>query len=235
MEEEWCLDAAAVTRFTKMFADACAAQGSGVDMLGKAEAGAVLSMSGLPVPMLLQIWSLADVDGDDRLDLKEYLLCCWLVQRTVQKKLPPPITLPPQLLKSATTAVGPAAAGKPVADTAALSRVEAQSHADADAEAVKADAEAKARAEATARAQVEAAATAAATAATARTEAEAEEKARAQAGTRTRAVAEMAEAEAGVEVEVRARAEAVAAKARAEAEAKAQAEAQAVVAVDTGS
>ena len=76
MEEEWRIDAGAVTQFTKMFTDACAAQGSGVDRLGKAEAGAVLSMSGLPVPTLLQIWSLADLDGDDRLDLREYLLRC---------------------------------------------------------------------------------------------------------------------------------------------------------------
>ena len=76
MEEEWRIDAGAVTQFTKMFTDACAAQGSGVVRLGKAEAGAVLSMSGLPVPTLLQIWSLADLDGDDRLDLREYLLRC---------------------------------------------------------------------------------------------------------------------------------------------------------------
>ena len=107
MEEEWRLDAGAMTQFTKMFTDACAVQGSGVDRLGKAEAGAVLSLSGLPVPTLLQIWGLADVDGDDQLDLKEYLLCCWLVQRSVQKQLPPPTSLPPELLASATGAVAP--------------------------------------------------------------------------------------------------------------------------------
>ena len=62
-------------------------------------------MSGLPTETLLQIWSLADVDGDGVLDLREYLLCCWLVQRTVQKQLPPPASLPAQLLESATAAV----------------------------------------------------------------------------------------------------------------------------------
>jgi len=105
--DEWSIDAAAVAKFTQMFTEACAAQGSGVDRLGKAEAGAVLFLSGLPVPTLLQIWSLADVDGDDQLDLKEYLLCCWLVQRSVQKQLPPPTALPQQLLESATAAVAP--------------------------------------------------------------------------------------------------------------------------------
>ena len=38
-------------------------------------------MSGLPTEVLLQIWALADVNGDDRLDLRGYLLCCWLVRR----------------------------------------------------------------------------------------------------------------------------------------------------------
>jgi chemotaxis protein histidine kinase CheA len=103
--ENWSVDAAAVAQFTKLFTDACATQGSGVDRLGKAEAGAVLSLSGLPVLTLQQIWSLGDVDGDDQLDLKEFLLCCWLVQRSVQKQLPPPTALPQQLLESATAAV----------------------------------------------------------------------------------------------------------------------------------
>ena len=47
-EGEWCIDAATVETFSAMFASACAAQGPGVDRLGKAEAGAVLSLSGLP-------------------------------------------------------------------------------------------------------------------------------------------------------------------------------------------
>ena len=231
MEEEWRLDAGAMAQFTKMFTDACAVQGSGVDRLGKAEAGAVLSMSGLPVPTLLQIWLLADLDGDDRLDLKEYLLCCWLVQRTVQKQLPPPTSLPPQLLESVAAAVGPTAAVKQVHDATARSPAEAQRRADAEQRAraqaeleeaeeaaARAEAEAKARAAAAARAQVEA---------TARAEAEAEEaKARAQAEARARADAEMARAEA----EARARAEAVAANVQAQAQVQAEAEAQAAVA-----
>ena len=65
--------------------------------------------------VLLQIWSLADVDGHDRLDLRGYLLCCWLVQRSVQKQLPPPTSLPPELLASATGAVAPPTELRPAA------------------------------------------------------------------------------------------------------------------------
>ena len=96
-----------------MFAEACAAQGPGTDRLGKSQAGAVLAMSGLPTDVLLSIWSLADVNGDDRLDLRGYLLCCWLVQRSVQRQLPPPISLPPELLASATAAVSQPAEPQP--------------------------------------------------------------------------------------------------------------------------
>ena len=59
--------------YARMFAEACAAAGGGVDRLGKAEAGAVLSMSGLPIEILLQIWSLADVGGDDQLDWRRLM------------------------------------------------------------------------------------------------------------------------------------------------------------------
>ena len=67
----WPIDPANVAQFCTMFAEACAAQGAGVDRLGKAQAGAVLTSSGLPTQVLLQIWALADVDGDDQLDLQE--------------------------------------------------------------------------------------------------------------------------------------------------------------------
>ena len=73
---EWQIEAAAVAQFKLMFDQACAAAGPGTDRLDKSQAGAVLSMSGLPTEVLLAIWSLADVDGDDRLDLRECLLCC---------------------------------------------------------------------------------------------------------------------------------------------------------------
>ena len=69
--DEWQMDAAAVAQFKLMFDQACAAVGPGTDRLDKSQAGAVLSMSGLPTEVLLTIWSLADVDGDDRLDLIE--------------------------------------------------------------------------------------------------------------------------------------------------------------------
>ena len=68
---EWQMDAAAVAQFKLMFVQACAAVGPGTDRLDKSQAGALLSMSGLPTEVLLTIWSLADVDGDDRLDLLE--------------------------------------------------------------------------------------------------------------------------------------------------------------------
>jgi hypothetical protein len=45
--------------------------GPGTDRLDKSQAGALLSISGLPTEVLLAIWSLADADGDDRLDLRE--------------------------------------------------------------------------------------------------------------------------------------------------------------------
>ena len=112
-DEQWRLDAAAVAQFSRIFADACAAAGPGTDRLGKSQAGAVLAMSGLPTEVLLSIWSLADVNGDDRLDLRGYLLCCWLVQRSVQKQLPPPTSLPPELLASATGAASPPAEPQP--------------------------------------------------------------------------------------------------------------------------
>ena len=67
----WPVEPANVAQFCTMFAEACAAQGAGVDRLGKAQAGAVLTSSGLPTQVLLQIWALADVDGDDQLDLQE--------------------------------------------------------------------------------------------------------------------------------------------------------------------
>ena len=54
-----------------MFAEACAAAGPGTDRLGKSQAGAVLAMSGLPTDVLLSIWSLADVNGDELVDLNE--------------------------------------------------------------------------------------------------------------------------------------------------------------------
>ena len=53
-------------------------------------------MSGLPTEVLLQIWALADVNGDDRLDLRGYLLCCWLVRRGVQNPNPNPHPNPTQ-------------------------------------------------------------------------------------------------------------------------------------------
>ena len=73
---EWQIGAAAVAQFKRMFEQACAAVGPGTDRLEKSQAGAVLAMSGLPTEALLAIWALADLDRDERLDLREYPLCC---------------------------------------------------------------------------------------------------------------------------------------------------------------
>ena len=55
----------------------------------------------------MHIWRLADEDGDDRLSLKEYLVCCFLVTRCVRHQRPPPVSVPPELSHSATQAAAP--------------------------------------------------------------------------------------------------------------------------------
>ena len=45
------------------------------------KSNANLSASGLTVDVLMRIWALSDLDGDDRLNLKEYIICCALVAR----------------------------------------------------------------------------------------------------------------------------------------------------------
>ena len=63
------MEAAAMALFAKMFADACAQ--SDCRTLGKQESQ--IALSGLPTDVLLHIWALSDVDGDDQLDLSSML------------------------------------------------------------------------------------------------------------------------------------------------------------------
>ena len=102
------LDAQSVAKYTALFNQYCQEAG-GVSSLDKASAG--LSRSGLPVEKLMHIWSLSDVDRDDRLSLSEYLICCVLIKTCVVTQQPPPTTLPPELAQSAAAAVGPTSGG----------------------------------------------------------------------------------------------------------------------------
>ena len=99
--EDWQLEPAAVAKYVALFEEATAAAG-GVSSLAKSQAG--FHRSGLDVDALMQIWTLADIDGDDRLNLKEYLISCFLTTRCVRHQLPPPASLPPELIESATHA-----------------------------------------------------------------------------------------------------------------------------------
>ena len=113
---EWSIDAATASKFRQMFADACAAAGPDTHSLGKQQAGCVLHQQyinhGLPVEVLLQIWALADVRGNDQLDLRGFMIWCFLAELSVQKNptrtsrllASLPASLPPELLESAESA-----------------------------------------------------------------------------------------------------------------------------------
>ena len=90
-----------IAKFTSLFHE-LAAKAGGVAELEKSAAG--LSLSGLPVDTLMKIWMLSDLDGNDRLCLTEYLICCFLIAKCVKDKEPPPGILPPELASSARAA-----------------------------------------------------------------------------------------------------------------------------------
>ena len=95
---EWAIDDAAQAKYANLFKKA-SEQAGGALSIDKASAG--LSLSGLPVDTLLKIWALADLDGDDRLNMTEYLICCALIARCVKTGSAPPTVLPPALRASA--------------------------------------------------------------------------------------------------------------------------------------
>ena len=100
--EDWVLPPDAAARWAGAFQKAC--QECGQPTLGKADSQ--LNTWALSVDILLHLWSIADVDGDDRLDLREYLIICRLAQRcSALPTLPPPPTLPPDLLVAVGVAV----------------------------------------------------------------------------------------------------------------------------------
>ena len=98
MSSEWTIDEKKRAQYTNLFTKLCNEAG-GVEKLGKANAG--LHQAGLPVDTLMAIWALADLDGDDLLNLPEYMICCFLIARCVVRSEPPPMTLPPELAASA--------------------------------------------------------------------------------------------------------------------------------------
>ena len=92
------LDAAARSKYTGLFEQACARAG-GVTKLDKPNAG--LHKSGLATDVLLKIWALVDIDQDDHLSLPEYLMCCVIIAHCVRTKEHPPASIPSKLLQSA--------------------------------------------------------------------------------------------------------------------------------------
>ena len=54
--------------------------------------------------------------GDDRLDIREFFICCLLVQRSVQLQALPPSSLPPELVDSATAAAAQQTGAGPAAE-----------------------------------------------------------------------------------------------------------------------
>ena len=100
--EDWALPPNAAARNASAFQKAC--QECGQPTLGKAESQ--LNTWELSTDVLLHLWAIADTDGDDRLDLREYLIICHLAKRCCSfPTLPPPTTLPPELLAAAGAAV----------------------------------------------------------------------------------------------------------------------------------
>ena len=61
---------------------------------------ACLKKSGLSEELLAQVWSLADVDGDGRLDEGEFVLAMHLANWVVKSGAPLPDALPAKMLPS---------------------------------------------------------------------------------------------------------------------------------------
>lgn len=98
---EFTVSPADATKYKTLFHELCAKAG-GVSTLDKTSAG--LAASGLPVDALMKIWTLSDLDGDDCLNLNEYMTCCALIAGCVRGNFNPPETLPADFFSNVSTA-----------------------------------------------------------------------------------------------------------------------------------
>ena len=83
----WALTDADGVLYKRMWSAANAAGRGRVDLQESQ-----LQRSGLPPAALQQVFTLADRDGDGKLDLNEYLLACHLATRHLKLRPPPPHT-----------------------------------------------------------------------------------------------------------------------------------------------
>eukprot|EP01125_Pyxidicula_operculata_P019258 TRINITY_DN696_c0_g2_i2.p1 TRINITY_DN696_c0_g2~~TRINITY_DN696_c0_g2_i2.p1 ORF type:complete len:813 (+),score=306.33 TRINITY_DN696_c0_g2_i2:18-2456(+) len=75
---------------------------SNPNLLTGIEARDYLAKSNLPPNELSKIWSLSDIDGDGALNVHEFYICMFLIQRKLSAMNQPlPSTLPPSLIQSA--------------------------------------------------------------------------------------------------------------------------------------
>ena len=65
-----------------------------------------LSRSGLPVPVLQTVWTLADRDQDGALTRAEFYVACHIITLQLTLQLPMPAAVPPELLVTAAAATG---------------------------------------------------------------------------------------------------------------------------------
>ena len=63
-----------------------------------AAARPVMEQSGLPVPQLRQIWTLADIDQDGYLDIDEFAVAMHLTREAKTTGVPLPATLAPDVI-----------------------------------------------------------------------------------------------------------------------------------------
>ncbi|OQV19214.1 Intersectin-2 [Hypsibius exemplaris] len=91
---EWAVPHPTKLKYNKMFHDLDKAR---VGSLSGNQARSILMQSGLPNPMLAQIWALSDIDKDGRLTSEEFVLAMHLAEMARQRE-PIPATLPSELI-----------------------------------------------------------------------------------------------------------------------------------------
>ena len=91
---EWAVPHPTKLKYNKLFHDLDKAR---VGSLNGNQARALLMQSGLPNPLLAQIWALADIDRDGRLTSEEFVLAMHLAEMARQRE-PVPAVLPPELI-----------------------------------------------------------------------------------------------------------------------------------------